>query len=397
MSTTERIAVTPTVLVWARESAGLDLDQAAHKLTVGRTTLDGWESGEKPPTIKQLRKAAKAYRRPLAVLLLPSPPTDFMPLQDFRRSTTAETPQSPELVSEVKRAVTQRDVFLELAELAPASVSSSNELPVISQDVNSEESGALLRAALELDAIPQVVWSRPNEALNRCIRAVEGLGVIVMQTQGVEINELRGFSISEPPHPLIALNGKDFPRPRLFTLFHELAHLALRAGGLCDLHEVEGSIATSRDDTEHYCNAVAASVLMPAAALLQEAIVSRAEKSYDWTLDELRQLSARFGASSEAVLLRLLGLSKASWDTYWARKDEMEEEYADARRRLREQQRAASGGPSYYVVKARDMGHGYITSVLDAFRLRAISSLDVADYLDVRYDQLPQLERAAGP
>lgn len=396
MSASERIAVTPGVLVWARESAGLDPDQAAHKLTVSRATLDGWETGEKPPTIKQLRKAAKTYRRPLAVLLLPSPPTDFMPLHDFRRTSTAETPQSPELVSEVKRAVTQRDVFLELAELAPASVATSEQLPVISQDMSSEEAGALLRAALELDSIPLAVWSRQNEALNRCIRAVEALGVIVIQTQGVEIDELRGFSISEPPHPVIALNGKDFPRPRLFTLFHELAHLALRAGGLCDLHEVQASKSTSRDDTEHYCNAVAASVLMPAEILLRDAVVSQAGKSYDWTLGELRQLSTRFGASSEAVLLRLLSLSKASWDTYWARKEEMEEEYADARRRLREQQRASSGGPSYYVVKARDMGHGYITTVLDAFRSRAITSLDVADYLDVRYDQLPKLEQATG-
>jgi Zn-dependent peptidase ImmA (M78 family)/transcriptional regulator with XRE-family HTH domain len=396
MGVSERIAVTPAVIVWARESSGLDPDQAAHKLTVSRATLDGWETGEKPPTIKQLRKAAKTYRRPLAVLLLPSPPTDFMPLQDFRRTSTAETPLSPELVSEVKRALTQRDVFLELAELAPASVAPSDQLPVISQDMGSEQAGALLRAALELGSIPSAVWSRQSEALNRCIRAVEALGVIVIQTQGVEIDELRGFSISEPPHPVIALNGKDFPRPRLFTLFHELAHLALRAGGLCDLHEVQANKATSRDDTEHYCNAVAASVLMPAELLLEETVVSQAGKNYDWTLDELRQLSARFGASSEAVLLRLLSLSKASWDTYWARREELEEEYADARQRVREQQRASSGGPSYYVVKARDMGHGYITTVLDAFRSRAISSLDVADYLDVRYDQLPKLEQATG-
>ncbi|MHB2029307.1 MAG: ImmA/IrrE family metallo-endopeptidase [Acidimicrobiales bacterium] len=396
MSASERIAVTPAVIIWARESAGLDPDKAAHKLTVSRTTLDGWETGEKPPTIKQLRKVAKTYRRPLAVLLLPSPPTDFMPLQDFRRASAAETPQSPELVSEVKRALSQRDVFLELAELAPASVAPSDQLPIISQDTGSEEAGALLRSALELDSIPTAVWGRPNEALNRCIRAVEALGVIVIQTQGVEIDELRGFSISEPPYPVIALNGKDFPRPRLFTLFHELAHLALRAGGLCDLHEARASKATGRDDTEHYCNAVAASVLMPAELLLRDPGVSQAGADYGWTLDELGQLSARFGASSEAVLLRLLSLSKATWDTYWARKDDLEEEYADARRRERERQRASTGGPSFYVVKARDMGHGYITTVLEAFRSRAISSLDVADYLDVRYDQLPKLEQATG-
>jgi hypothetical protein len=35
-----------------------------------------------------------------------------------------------------------------------------------------------------------------------------------------------------------------------------------------------------------------------------------------------------------------------------------------------------------------------VTSVLDAFYSRAISSLDVADYLDMRFDQLPKLETA---
>lgn len=396
MSSSERIVITPAVITWARESAGLDPDQAAHKMTVSRATLDGWESGEKPPTIKQLRKAAKAYRRPLAVLLLPSPPTDFSPLQDYRRSGAAETSKSPELVSEVKRALTQREVFLELGEVAPTSVVSSDEIPRLDQAESSEVGGSRLRDALNLGSLPQSVWSRPGEALNRCIRAVEELGVIVIQTQGVEISELRGFSISESPHPVIALNGKDFPRPRLFTLLHELAHLGLRAGGLCDLHESQTSRTTSWDSTEHYCNAVAASALMPARSLRRDAAVARADSSYDWSLRELSQLSTRFGASSEAVLLRLVSLSKASWETYWARKEDLEEEYAEARRHVRAQQRESPGGPSYYVVKARDMGHGYITSVLDAFRSRAITSLDVADYLDVRYDQLPQLERAAG-
>lgn len=43
---------------------------------------------------------------------------------------------------------------------------------------------------------------------------------------------------------------------------------------------------------------------------------------------------------------------------------------------------------------ARDLGQGYVTSVLDAFRSRAISSLDVSDYLDVRFDKLDKLEQA---
>src|SRR5688572_5478710 len=82
----ERIPVEPAVLRWARESAGLhQLPVAAKKLGVSEKTIDSWEAGSLPPTIKQLRTLSKIYKRPLAVLLLPRPPKDFDPLRDFRR------------------------------------------------------------------------------------------------------------------------------------------------------------------------------------------------------------------------------------------------------------------------------------------------------------------------
>jgi Zn-dependent peptidase ImmA (M78 family) len=202
---------------------------------------------------------------------------------------------------------------------------------------------------------------------------------------------MRGFSISDLPFPVIALNGGDWPRPKLFTLLHELCHLALNAGGLCDLHERRDD-RTQDDRIEHFCNEAAASALMPRELFLSQAEVQRASQRYEWSLDELRDLSARFGASSEAALLRLISVGKATWTLYSELTPQLEQEYADARQRERERQRQAAGGPSFYVIKARDLGHRYVASVLDAFRSRAISSLDVADYLEVRFDQLPNLE-----
>jgi Zn-dependent peptidase ImmA (M78 family) len=318
-----------------------------------------------------------------------------MPLQDFRRGGAAGPARSPELIAEVRRALSQREVYLELDEVASGTLPPRDMVPARDQTGDAERTGAFFRATLGLDSIPQSLWSRPSEALNNCITSVEQLGILVLQTQRVEISELRGFSVSELPRPVIALNGKDFPRARLFTLLHELAHLGLRSGGLCDLHETRSNAATTIDDVENYCNSVAASVLMPADRFLADAAVAGRQRDYDWPLPELRDLSHRYGASSEAVLLRLVNLSKATWETYRTRKAELEQVYEDARRRQRERQRAAGGGPSYYVVKARDLGHGYIASVLDAFRTRAITSLDAADYLDVRFDQIPKLEQAA--
>jgi Zn-dependent peptidase ImmA (M78 family)/DNA-binding XRE family transcriptional regulator len=389
----DRIAVVPAVIQWARQSAGLPSDQAAKRLGISETSLASWETGGLEPTIKQLRKAAKVYRRPLAVLLLPTPPEDFQPLKDFRKTTRGDgdRPWSPALHAEFKRALSQREVFLELIEIAPGSIHQPDVNVAIESSQDADEAGRLLRAALRLDEEPPN-WSNSNDALNVCVTAVERLGILVIQTHGVAMSEMHGFSISEWPCPVVALNGSDWPRRRVFTLLHELTHIAFNAGGLCDLHDSRPSRRTTNDEFEHFCNLAAAAALMPRDAFLADAAVRTVSDAYEWTLNDLSQLSRRYGASSEAVLLRLVTVGKATWDLYWRRKAELETQYEQLRRQEQERRRDSEGGPSYYVVKARDLGHAYVASVLDAYQTRAISSLDVADYLDVRYDQLPQLE-----
>jgi Zn-dependent peptidase ImmA (M78 family) len=393
----ERLPVEGSVLVWARTSMGLTVDTAARKIGVSSEILHAWERGEMAPTVVQLRNAAGVYKWPLAVLLLSAPPTDvgFTPVRDFRR--TPKDPElrewTPALHAEYRRALSQRNVLLEIDETAPESLNVASQRFSFPQGTNAEAAGEYLRKMLELDEVPSAIWGDPGKALNDCVDRAEEAGVLVLQTQRIAKDEMLGFSISEWPHPVVALNGSDGPRRRLFTLLHELCHLALNDGGLCDLHE-EKKPKRSDDEIEHYCNAAAAAALMPADLLLGVAVVERASSSYAWTLDELRQLSRRFGASSEALLLRLIDLGKATWDLYRTRHDELEAAYQDADAREKERRRTSDGGPSFYVIKARNLGHGYVTSVLDAFRARAISSLDVADYLEVRYDQLPKLEAA---
>ncbi|BBU22144.1 Helix-turn-helix [Mycobacterium xenopi] len=76
---------------WARKSAGFhDISLAAKRLGTSEMTVSKWEDGSLQPTIKQLRKIAKTYKRPLAVLLLPEPPKEFDALRDFRRIAGSE-------------------------------------------------------------------------------------------------------------------------------------------------------------------------------------------------------------------------------------------------------------------------------------------------------------------
>jgi len=388
----DRIPVAPEVLSWARKSAGLDTSRAAKKLGVAETRIQEFEAGSLDPTIVQLRNMATAYKRPLAVLLLPEPPLDFQPMKDFRRMGKAGDEWSPELHVEFKRAMSQRDVMIELSEVAPGSVPASTDSLQMPDANGAKAVAAALRALVGMDEWPKAAWKTPVTLVNTAIEAVESLGVLVVQARGVLTSEMRGFSISEWPYPVIVLNASDWPRPKLFTLFHELAHLTRNAGGVCDLHEPGLRVpATEVDSVEHFCNQVAAEVLMPEARVKALGIVA----GQDWTPDSLHRVAGPFGASAEAFLLRLVGLQLASWDQYWAIKPELDRVYEDARAAERARMKSTPGGPSFYVLKARDLGHGYVHSVLDAYRARAIRSYDAADYLDVQYQQIGKLSEAA--
>lgn len=388
---TERIPVEPAVMIWARESVGLSEPSAARKLGVSEQTLSAWESGDLSPTIVQVRRASKEYKRPLAVLLLSEPPEDFSPLRDFRDIGDDSRPWSVNLHGEFRRAMAQRDVALEIFD-ALSLDRAEPSLPAIDQAADPEEAGADIRSFLGISFDAQLGFTTPHEALNAWVAATEARGIIVIHTARVSIEEARGFSISEWPYPVIALNGSDYPRGRIFTLLHELVHVAANLGGLCDLHESRSIVSHSGNEFEQFCNRVAASALMPEAMLIADPMTAEVDSSYEWTLDELTDRSRRVSVSSEALLLRLIAIGRASWDTYWKRKPEFQHEFEAAKERDRELQQSTKGGPSFYAVKARDLGHGYVASVLDAYQGGRISSRDVAEYLYIKFGQLSKLE-----
>src|SRR5258705_9744938 len=90
--------ITPVLLVWARETIGLSISEAANKANVKYEVLEEWERGEQRPTIPQLRKLGEVYKRPLSVFFLSAPPKGFDPQREFRRlpGVTPEN-ESPEL------------------------------------------------------------------------------------------------------------------------------------------------------------------------------------------------------------------------------------------------------------------------------------------------------------
>ena len=377
--------VKPAMLRWARESLNLPINEAAKKIGVKPSKLSVWESGESTPTIGQLRKAAAVYKRPLAVFFLSQPPRDFDALRDFRRlpDPTRAVP-SPELNLEIRRAHVRRETALELA--TALGIDPPRLRTVLSNLHDSDRLAQEARQILGVSIQQQCAWRGPYETLHGWIAALERVGVLVFQTGGVSLDEMRGFSISAEPFPVIVVNAKDSPRGRVFTLIHEFAHILTNRGGLCDLHTTARA-RTQEEETEVFCNQVAGTLLLPATEFLGDPLVARKAARASWEDSEIRSLADKYSVSQEVVLRRLLSLGRITESFYRQKRRERLDTYQQ------EVQRGQGGFAPYHVVKIRDLGRAFIRLVLEAYHTEAINSSDVAEMLGVKLKHLATIEQ----
>lgn len=388
MASVTRLQVNPAVLQWARTTAGLDQDTASRRVGVTPARLAAWEAGEISPTVNQLRTMARTYQRPLAALLLPAPLDDEQRpnLPDFRRPETREGVNSTSLLKAIVRAQRQQDALREIADELDWPESATQASLALSDAMSVDDAGRALRAALEMDVLPRGLERRPDEFLRELVRRAEELGVTVIQVQRVPAAEMRGFSLGSGPFPVVALNGGDWPRGKIYTLLHELAHVGLRSSGLCDLQHADDP------ELERRCEAIAASALMPRP----EFIRSLGQMSgAQLTLEGARAIGAEFGASGEAAVLRMIELGRAVWEDYWRLKPEFDEAYLRYKQEEREKSEAQDT-PIYYQLKARDLGRRFVRQVLDAYGEEALSTRDVVQLLEVPYDKIGRLARTLG-
>ena len=221
MSQRVKALVKPKILVWARETAGLDIDSAAKKIGTSVARIIVWEdeATEDSPTIKQLQKMARVYKRPLSVFYLQDIPYTFQVLRDFRRLAGSELRQySHELTIEQRLVNQRREQALELADslgIKPDPFQFGANM-----DEDPEIVAARIRQFLRITFEKQIGWSDERVAFNTWRRKVEELGVLVFQMTRVPSDEASGFAISHENYPVIAINRKNTSLSRRnFTLF----------------------------------------------------------------------------------------------------------------------------------------------------------------------------------
>ncbi len=59
-----KVAVNPSVFNWLRESAGWTVEDVSKRLKTSVEIVEGFESGKREPTLRQLRELSQAFKRP---------------------------------------------------------------------------------------------------------------------------------------------------------------------------------------------------------------------------------------------------------------------------------------------------------------------------------------------
>lgn len=355
----------------------MELDEAAKKLQVEPERLAQWEGGEEQLTIAKLRDAATAYKRPLAVFFLPEPPRDFKAMRDFRRLPGVPEQPSPTLMQELRAAAARREVAVELASLL------GDEPPTFAlKAMLSEppaEAAGRVRKALGVPLEVQSRWKTDYDALNAWRSAVEALGVLVFQMSGVPLMESRGFSAHFKPFSVVALNTKDTPVARCFTLMHELGHLVLREGAICDAEVMGGDVRFN--PIEVWCNEFAAEVLVPTSDFEKQA--ARYSHTGAWPSGSLRSLAQHYMVSQEVVYRRLLSMGRASQEAY--------QQWRDSYSPSRPKKKKSSGGPAPAKKVVSNAGRTFVGLALTAYLSDRITASTFSGHLGTKLKHLPRI------
>ena len=260
--------VTPNVMTWARQRRGMEVAALASKLNVKPEAIDAWEAGEKRPTFRQAQRIAQALYVPFGYLYMSEPPIEELPLPDFR-TTPGQSPRkpSPDLLDLLNDVMGKQQWFRGYRESEGAEA-----LPFVGR---FESTDPAEEVAGDIRTVIDVNSARSRAAnwegfMRELTRNAERLGIMAMRSgvvgnnnyRPLNVEEFRGFSISDRIAPLVFINGRDFKGSQIFTFAHEMAHIWAGQGGLSN---PDYGLRSGQDDSslERFCNRVAAETLVP--------------------------------------------------------------------------------------------------------------------------------------
>ena len=195
--------VNPDILIWARETAGLTVEEAAKRLGLSNPgRLQTLEDGTREPSRRQLLNMSEKYRRPLLTFYLSERPRERDRGQDFRSlpQGSAEGPEA--ILNSLVRNVQARQ---QLVRAALEETEEDNDLSFVASAQMNRGVEALVASMQEVLRVNREEFRAQRTvtdafAMLRAGAEQAGVFVLLMGNLGthhtdIDVKVFRGFAL----------------------------------------------------------------------------------------------------------------------------------------------------------------------------------------------------------
>jgi len=379
-----KVTVNKEILKWARTSARITQEKAAKTLskTFKADRIKDWESpeGKDAPSLPQLKKLARLYRRPVEVFSLPYIPKEFPRLKDFRSNKD----ELDTAVIFIMREIQEKQEWLSNYYRK----SKGGKLPFAGR-YNIKHDPAVVAADIR-KTLGISLKDKPDKPLKYWIAKAEEKRIFIALSSNfhtrLKLNSdvFKGFVIADSFAPFIFLNSDDWDQGQLFTLIHELAHIWIGVSGISN---DTGIIIPghSLHPVEKFCNEVALHALLP-----EEDVKSLMPEKGGVEFKNIVKAARRLGISNRNMVLRLKTLTLIDENSNELLKaaDDAWKEFLDKEARKPK----SSGGPNYYIMVLRRNSRSFATVVMDNYKRGRLPGEVASRLLNVREANFGKLE-----
>ena len=372
--------VTPAVMRWAREQAGIPLAVAQEAFG----DIEGWESGSSRPAYCELEKLADQYKVPIAVFFFPKPPD--MP-SISRSLRTLPSDRINRLPSRARLLIRRAKALqLDIEELYQAQRTKRRSMLIdLSFCINTpiHQMARDVRDYLGVSIEDQFQWRDPLHALNEWRSAFFRSGVYVMMGQFPD-GGFDGFCLHDKLTPLIYVNTSFTYEAQIFILFRVLAALLFETSGLdlkdneCEFDQesipMTGSARQSHQ-LEKRCFDFASEALVPSIEF------EKCLGGIQATEQTATTLASRFHVSPELVFRRFRNRDLVSEATY-----------RSATTRWNSQHKIENVPTDLSEKTISFFGRDYVGLALSTHYAGLVNEEQLATYLNVKVGDLEALE-----
>lgn len=374
----EKLPINKDVLIWARTSIGLTIEEVAKKFKKSPKEILDWEFGITSPTYIQLEKLAfEIYKRPLAVFFFPSIPYEENPKTEFRTLPEIVASELPTNILKLYRNAKLFQYYLEeiFENKKPVDIDFVGRFS-ITKDSNVSVIAAEIRKFVGVSIEDQSKWNSTETAFKNWRNLLEANGIFVFK-DAFKNDDYSGLCLYHDKYPVIYVNNSMPFSRQVFTLFHELAHLLVRSSGIDFRRNTFIKTFTGYfKDIEVFCNHFASEFLAPDSVIDSFELIS--------SESQFAKIANYFSVSREVILRKYL------------ERDIIDKKYYDefSKKWIEESQnrRSEGEGGSYYNNKKAYLGDRYISLVYGKYYQNKINLDTVSQYLNVKMKKLPMFE-----